>query len=177
VRRYRPADVPSDGIVGAGRVAVAACFTRRTAAYASAMSVFTDGELEYLRTQTMGRLATIGRDGRPHIVPLTYAYNEAEDTIDLGGIDFASGKKWRDAKGNPNVTFLIDDFSPEGAHAVEIRGDAELHEQGGSQINPRFPNFVEQFIRLRPRHIVSWGVDDEESGTGAGFRVNSRSVS
>jgi pyridoxamine 5'-phosphate oxidase family protein len=140
------------------------------------MSVFTDREIEYLEQQSMGRLATIGRDGRPHLIPLTYRYNREEDTIDLGGVEFAAGKKWRDAKQNPNVTFLVDDFAPTEAHAVEIRGDAGLHEQGGSRINPRFPSFVEQFIRLRPRHIVSWGLDDATGMTAEGFRTNSRRV-
>jgi PPOX class F420-dependent enzyme/OxyR family protein len=140
------------------------------------MSAFTPGEIEYLTTQTMGRLATVGPDGRPHIVPLTYVYNPDEDSIDLGGIDFANSKKWRDAVANPLVTFLVDDFSPTDAHAVEIRGDAEIHETGGSTINPRIPNFVEQFIRLRPRRIVSWGCDEGTGMTPDGFRTNSRSV-
>jgi pyridoxamine 5'-phosphate oxidase family protein len=138
--------------------------------------VFTEAEIAYLQGQTMGRLATVGRDGRPHIVPLTYVYNPDEDTIDLGGIDFASGKKWRDAQGNPKVTFLVDDFAPSEAHAVEIRGDAELHEEGGDRINPRFENFVPQFIRLRPRHIVSWGVEPTTGMVEGGFRANSRRV-
>jgi hypothetical protein len=29
------------------------------------MSVFTDAEIEYLRSQTLGRVATLGRDGHP----------------------------------------------------------------------------------------------------------------
>jgi pyridoxamine 5'-phosphate oxidase family protein len=140
------------------------------------MSAFTPAETDYLQGQSMGRLATIGPDGRPHIVPLTYTFNPDEDTIDLGGIDFANGKKWRDANGNPNITFLVDDFSPTEAHAVEIRGDAEIHEQGGSAINPRFPNFVEQFIRLRPRRVVSWGLNDGTGMTADGFRSSSRAV-
>jgi pyridoxamine 5'-phosphate oxidase family protein len=140
------------------------------------VSVFTEAEIAYLQGQTMGRLATVGRDGRPHIVPLTYVYNPDEDTIDLGGIDFASGKKWRDAQGNPKVTFLVDDFAPNEAHAVEIRGDAELHEEGGDKINPRFANFVPQFIRLRPRHIVSWGVEPATGMVEGGFRASSRRV-
>src|SRR4051812_46027893 len=102
------------------------------------MSAFTDAEIAYLTRTTLGRLATVGRDGRPHIIPLTYVFNPDEDAIDLGGIDFANGKKWRDATANPKVTFLVDDADPTGARAVEIRGDAELHETGGSAINPRF---------------------------------------
>jgi pyridoxamine 5'-phosphate oxidase family protein len=140
------------------------------------MSAFTSREIEYLESQTMGRLATIGSDGRPHLVPLTYRYNPDEDTIDLGGIDFANTKKWRDAQGNPHATFLVDDFSPTEAHAVEIRGDAELHETGGEEINPRFPAFVPQFIRLRPRRIVSWGLDEGTGMTAEGFRHSSRPV-
>jgi pyridoxamine 5'-phosphate oxidase family protein len=140
------------------------------------MSIFTDAETEYLKATTMGRLTTIGRDGLPHITPLTYAYNPAEDTIDLGGIDFASTKKWRDVQHNRNVAFLVDDASPEGAHAIEIRGKAELHETGGSQINRGFPHFVEQFIRIRPRYVVSWGVEPGTGMTPEGFKTFGRRV-
>jgi pyridoxamine 5'-phosphate oxidase family protein len=82
------------------------------------MSVFTPGEITYLQNQTMGRLATVGRDGQPHVIPVTYVFNPAEDAIDIGGIDFASGKKWRDVQHNRKVTFLVDDFAPREAHAV-----------------------------------------------------------
>lgn len=134
------------------------------------MSVFSEPEIAYLQRVTMGRLATVGPDGRPHLVPMTYRYNPDEDSIDLGGVDFANTKKWRDVQTNPKITFLVDDASPEGAHAIEIRGDAELHETGGQAINPRFPKFVPQFIRLRPYRIVSWGLENE------GFHPVARTV-
>lgn len=121
-------------------------------------------------------MATVGRDGRPHLAPVTYFYNPAEDTIDMGGIDIANTKKWRDVQGNQHVTFLVDDFSPDGAHAIEVRGDAEPHETGGSGINPRFPNFVEQFVRVRPRYIVSWGIEPHTGMTPEGFRTHGRRV-
>jgi pyridoxamine 5'-phosphate oxidase family protein len=140
------------------------------------MSIFTPEEIEYLESQRMGRLATIGPDGQPHVIPLTYHYNRDEETIDLGGINFDETKKWRDAKRNPRATFLVDDASQTGAHAVEIRGRAELHETGGSTINPRFPNFVEPFIRLRPTHVVSWGVGTPTGMSSRDFVVNSRRV-
>jgi|SRR3954453_3385268 len=134
------------------------------------MSVFRNAEIAYLQAQTLGRLATIGRDGRPHLVPLTYRLNVEEDAVDLGGIDFPNTKKWRDVQSDPKVAFLVDDAVPGGAHAVEIRGDAELHETGGESINPRFPNFQPQFIRLRPYRIVSWGLE------GEGFSPQARTV-
>jgi hypothetical protein len=54
---------------------------------------------------------------------------------------------------NPHVAFLVDDASPAGAHTLEIRGDAEPHSSGGELINPRFPNFKPEFVRVRPHRI------------------------
>jgi pyridoxamine 5'-phosphate oxidase family protein len=135
------------------------------------MSVFTEAEIAYLQSKTMGRLATIGADGRPHLVPITFRFNTDEDTIDIGGIDFGTSKKWRDVLQNSHVAFLVDDASPNGAHAIEIRGDAEPHFSGGELINPRFPNFKPEFVRIRPHRIISWGLESE------GFAPHARNVS
>ncbi len=140
------------------------------------MSVFTDAEIAYMNEHTLCRIATVGRDGQPHITPVTYRFNPDQDAIDVGGIFFGRTKKWRDAQANPKVTVLVDDVlqNPRRARALEIRGVAELHETGGSQINPRFPNFDEHFIRIRPKRIVAWGL--EEPATGQGFQMNARLV-
>src|SRR3954470_18661405 len=139
------------------------------------MSAFTEAEIEYLQSQRLGRLATVGPDGQPHIIPVTYVYNPDEDAIDVGGIAFGDGKKWRDAQHSPRVTFLVDESTGKSARAVEIRGEAELHETGGDRINPKFPNFAPEFFRIRPSRIVSWGV--EEGGeTGRDFSTNARNV-
>ena len=153
-----------------------ACQAHSGHAYDVAMSVFTKPEIDYLNSVTLGRMATIGRDGRPHLSPVTFVYNAAEDAIDVGGIDFANTKKWRDARHNPNITFIVDDFTGTSARAIEVRGDAEVHETGGSRINPRFPHFVEQFVRIRPRYIVAWGLDPETGMTPGGFKANGRRV-
>jgi pyridoxamine 5'-phosphate oxidase family protein len=108
------------------------------------MSVFTESKLEYLGGQSLARVATVGRDGQPHITPVTFHYNEEEDAIDVGGMFFGGTKKWRDAQGNQRVTLLIDDVipKPRQARAIEVRGTAELHETGGETVNPRFSNFA-----------------------------------
>ena len=128
------------------------------------MSVFTDAELEYLRSGTLARIATVGPDGQPHVVPVTFHFNAEEDAVDVGGISFGSTKKWRDANRNPKVTFLVDESWGTGAKAIEIRGTAEPHETGGEHIHPRFPNFRPQFLRIRPRRIVSWGLEPADGG-------------
>ena len=65
---------------------------------------------------------------------------------------------------------------PRRARAIEVRGRAEALATGGSSINPRFPNFAEEFLRIHPARIVSWGLADGAGTTAAEFRVNSRAV-
>jgi pyridoxamine 5'-phosphate oxidase family protein len=36
------------------------------------MSVFTEAEIEYLDVQRLGRMATVGPDGQPHIIPVEH---------------------------------------------------------------------------------------------------------
>jgi pyridoxamine 5'-phosphate oxidase family protein len=141
------------------------------------VSVFSETELQYLREQTLARIATVGPDGQPHVTPVTFVYNADEDAIDVGGMFYGGTKKWRDAQRNPRVTLLVDDVlsNPRRARALEVRGRAELHETGGDQINPRFSNFAPQFFRIRPIRIVSWGIE-EGGSTGQGFQVNARDV-
>jgi pyridoxamine 5'-phosphate oxidase family protein len=133
------------------------------------MSVFTPEEIEYLKENKLGRLSTADAERQPHMIPVTYFFNEEEDTIDVGGLNFGAGKKWRDVQQNPKVAFLVDDVigPPRRARAVEIRGNAELHETGGETINPRFPNFAPQFIRIRSTRIVSWGLEEEATTAAA----------
>jgi pyridoxamine 5'-phosphate oxidase family protein len=142
------------------------------------MSAFTEPEIQYLTSQGLARLATVGSDGQPHIVPVTFTFNAAEDAIDVGGVNFGASKKWRDAQRNPLVTFLLDDVLPDPrrARAIEVRGRAEALTGGGSKINPRFPNFAEEFLRIRPTRILSWGLETLDGTLPSDFRVNSRAV-
>src|SRR5712692_10203656 len=74
-------------------------------------SVFTPAEIAYLQSQRLGRLATVGPDGQPHVVPVSFRYNPTSDTIDIGGHDFAKRKKFRDVRRNPRVAFVVDDLA------------------------------------------------------------------
>jgi pyridoxamine 5'-phosphate oxidase family protein len=142
------------------------------------VSVFTPSEIEFLTSQTMARVATVGPDGQPHMVPVTFVFNPDEDAIDVGGVNFGETKKWRDARANPRVTFLLDDVRPNPfrARAIEIRGRAEALTSGGSRINPRFPNFAEEFLRIRPTRILSWGLAGADGAVPSEFRVSARTV-
>ncbi len=122
------------------------------------MSVFSDAEREYLGSQRLGRLATVGAGGMPHVVPTSFRYNAQHDTIDIGGHDFASRKKYRDALRRPNVAFVVDDIasvSPWRARGIEVRGEVQVLETGGTELGP---GFAPQMFRITPRRVISWGL-------------------
>jgi pyridoxamine 5'-phosphate oxidase family protein len=132
------------------------------------MSVFTETEIEYLSGQRLGRLATVDAEGRPHVVPVAFRYNEELDAVDIGGHNFAGSKKFRDVGKTGRAAFVVDDVLPPWrARGVEVRGRAEVRSEGGKEI---MENFAEAMIRIHPRRIVSWGVDSDA------LSPNSRSV-
>ena len=134
------------------------------------MSAFTSEEIEYLGGQRLGRLATVGPHGQPHVVPVGFRYNPETDTIDIGGHDFATRKKWRDVHANPKVAFVVDDLAsvqPWRPRGIEIRGDAEVLHSGGNTVNPRFGD---EMFRIKPKRIFAWGLVEGVRGAGRDVR-------
>ncbi len=121
------------------------------------MSVFSSEERAYLeQVRTLGRLATIGPDGAPHVVPVGWRYNAELDTIDIGGRDadeFVRTLKFRNVKANPKVGFVVDDVLPPWRpRCVTIRGTAEAIDETDSSGTRTF------LIRITPEKVTSWGV-------------------
>ncbi len=132
------------------------------------MSSFTQAEIEYLQGQQLGRLATVNESGEPHVVPVGFRYNAELDTIDVGGHNLGKSKKFRDAARTGRAAFVVDDVLPPWqARGVEVRGRAEVFEEGGEDVNS---DFGAELIRLHPSRIVGWGIDTDA------FNPNSRSV-
>lgn len=123
-------------------------------------SPFTAGEIAYLQSQRLGRIATVAPDGQPHVVPVAFRYNPESGTIDLGGHGgFARRKKWRDVQQHSKVAIVFDDVligPPRKVRGVEVRGDAELMMSGGETI---LPGFDPEMFRITPSHVVSWGIN------------------
>lgn len=115
------------------------------------VSVFTDAELRYLTGgRQLGRIATVGADGTPHVVPVGWMYNAARETIDIGGHELERTKKFRDIARTGRAAIVIDDLEstdPWRPRGVEVRGRAEA-------IALPTP-----LIRIHPERIVSWGLE------------------
>lgn len=48
------------------------------------MSAFTDAEIELLNNQRLGRLATVGADDMPHVVPVAVFYDPDAEALVIG---------------------------------------------------------------------------------------------
>ncbi len=132
------------------------------------MSKFTPKEIEYLNSQRLGRLATVNEKGDPHVVPVGFRYNAEQDTIDIGGLNIAPTKKYREAVRHGRVAFVVDDVLPPWQpRGIEVRGRAQGLPEGGKEI---MKDFSPEMLRITPTHIVSWGID------GDAFHRSSRKV-
>ncbi|ASO20391.1 pyridoxamine 5'-phosphate oxidase family protein [Actinoalloteichus hoggarensis] len=107
------------------------------------MSVFTDREIAYLRSQPLGRLATVGSPGRPSVRPGGVRYDPAADGLAIGGVagsGMAESKKFRDITHRPAAAFVVDDLAgvdPWAPRGIEIRGHAAAFHEGGAEVGGR----------------------------------------
>jgi pyridoxamine 5'-phosphate oxidase family protein len=135
------------------------------------MSVFTPEEIEYLKSQRLGRLATVNPEGRPQNSPVGFRYNAELDTIDIGGRYMSKTKKYRNLSQNPNVAFVVDDVLPPWQpRCVEIRGTAEALPTGGKHIFGENYEADEAIIRITPLQIITWGVGGEGGNRKVGAK-------
>ena len=114
------------------------------------MSAFSVAERAYLAGgRQLARLATVGADGTPHVVPVAFIYNAVRDTIDVGGYELELSKKFRDISRSGRAAIVIDDLEstdPWRPRGIEVRGRAEAI---------ALPTAL---IRVHPDRVVSWGL-------------------
>lgn len=127
---------------------------------------FSEAERAYLRTQRLGRMATVDAAGQPQVNPVGF-FPRDDGTVLVGGMAMGRTKKWRNLHDNPKVALVVDDLAsvrPWRVRGVEIRGEAELlvgpHELG--------PHFSAEVIRIHPRRVHSWGLEVGEVGEVSG---------
>ncbi len=99
--------------------------------------LFTTSELDFLRSQRIGRFATVSPSGWPHVVPVMYSVD------DNGALEFdADGVKLRNITAEPRAAIVVDAMGPK--RGLAIQGRVTL-------IGP-------ERARLEPAHKFSWGL-------------------
>jgi pyridoxamine 5'-phosphate oxidase family protein len=102
--------------------------------------VFTQGELAYLRSQRLGRLATVAPDGTLQNNPVGFSVDEQAGVINIVVDDIASVNPW-----------VI--------RCLEVRGTAEAL----TGQTPSSPYMSPEVIRIHPKRIISWGMGPDGS--------------
>jgi pyridoxamine 5'-phosphate oxidase family protein len=121
------------------------------------MSLFTESELEYLKTQPLMRFATASTSGKPDVAPVIFSVDG--DDIVTAGFDVARTVRYKNLQTNPRATVVIDDLAstdPWSPRGVKILGAVTVQDGAGSQ----------QF-RIHPEVIISWGINDTTPGIPA----------
>lgn len=114
------------------------------------MAVFTDLELEYLRSQRLARLATASASAEPDVAVVTFSV-EGDDIVS-GGFDISKTVRYGNLLANPRATIVMDDLAstnPWSPRGVKVRGAAVIEGEPGSL-----------GIRITPEVIWSWGINE-----------------
>ncbi len=119
--------------------------------------MFTQKEIEYMRAQALGRLATVDQDGQPDNVAIGFQFDGKDFYI--GGLDNPATRKYKNvANGFSKVALLFDDLltiNPWHPRGVRIYGNAEIVEQSGKQV-----------LKITPATSWSWDVEEPSFKNG-----------
>jgi pyridoxamine 5'-phosphate oxidase family protein len=128
---------------------------------------FTERELAYLRSQPLGRLATVAPDGQPDNAAVGFRVDDA-GIILVAGMDVAGSRKGRNVHGgNRRVALIVDDLAsvePWRPRGIRIYGWAEL--VGASGEPPHGGS-----LRIVPETSWSWGIEPLPEGI-RGFQTH-----
>jgi pyridoxamine 5'-phosphate oxidase family protein len=128
--------------------------------------MLTENEIAYLAEQRLGRLATAQPNGMLQNNPVSFGWNPATQTIDIGGHNMARSQKFRNVRAGSNAAFVVDDVksvSPWVVRCLEIRGTAEALDAPTDSAAPVGDGPI---IRIHPTRIISWGIDPSETAMG-----------
>ena len=111
---------------------------------------FTEEERRYIRSQPIGRIATVSAKGEPDVAPVSFRIHEG--MICIGGLDNEATIKYRNVMATGRAAFVVDDLAdtdqwePRG---LKIRGSADIITGPGGAPE----------IRIHPEVVWSWGLN------------------
>ncbi len=127
--------------------------------------LFTEGEIAYLASQRLARLATVQPNGTLQNSPVGFHYNAGLETFDIGGHNMAASQKFRNVLDNGRVALVVDDIAsirPWRVRCLEVRGHAE----GMTDPADSATGMAGAIIRIYPERIISWGIDPDHLSRG-----------
>jgi pyridoxamine 5'-phosphate oxidase family protein len=121
--------------------------------------MFSESELEYLKSQRLARIATVDSHGQPTVDAVGFSLDGEQ--ILVGTHSPVLTRKYRNVlDGNTKVALIVDDLQsvqPWRPRGVKIHGVAEVVERAG-HFGPG------SYLVITPTVSWSWGIEPEESG-------------
>ena len=128
-------------------------------------SMFSQKEIEYLKSQRLARIATAAtltqeeKSIQPDVVPVGFDFDG--EYLYVGGMNLLKSTKYRNVLKNDKVAIVVDDLKsidPWEVRGIKVYGTADIiTRQGGYMENTDHPNL--QYIRITPKKKWSWGVE------------------
>jgi pyridoxamine 5'-phosphate oxidase family protein len=139
-----------------------------------ANTMFSEKEVEYIKSQRIARIATAAasvsstkekeqgenRSLQPDVVPVGFDFDG--EYLYVGGMNILKSTKYKNILKNNKVAIVIDDLKsidPWDPRGVKIYGTAdEVTRQGGYMEGTGHANPI--YIRISPKKKWSWGIDE-----------------
>lgn len=115
--------------------------------------MFTQKELDYLRSLRLARIATVSRSGEPDVAAVAFSFDGERFLV--GGMDLKNTLKYNNAKATGRAALVVDDYSagdPPQPRGVKIHGAAKIVQADG-YAGPG------EYIEIVPDRSWSWGVE------------------
>ncbi len=148
----------------------------------AARTSLTEAEIAFVQRQRVARLATADAAGRPHVVPVCYAFDGARFYIPLDEkpkrVAATQLKRVRNIAARPEVSLVIDRYDDDwsqlawlqsAASAALLAPDDKGHATAVALLRERYPQYrtmaleQSQIIAMAPTAVVSWRVAPEDS--------------
>ena len=117
-------------------------------------NTFTPAEIDYLKSQPLGRLATVSGIGQPDAAPVGFEFDG--QYFYIGGLNLPATRKYKNVAGsNAKVAFVVDDLqstNPWRPRGIRIYGTAEIVQREGRLGQA-------DYIRISPQVSWSWAIN------------------
>jgi pyridoxamine 5'-phosphate oxidase family protein len=123
---------------------------------------FTDEEIAYLRSQPLARLATLGSEEQPDVMPVAFEFDGSGFWIGGPGEAVLRTRKFRNlSAGRVKVAFVVDDmpsFDPFVARGIRVYGEASGPVERTGMVGPGY------YLHVTPTVSWSWNLAGEPAG-------------
>jgi pyridoxamine 5'-phosphate oxidase family protein len=117
--------------------------------------MFSEKEIEYIKSQRIARIATVSARLQPDVAPVGFEYDGQHFYI--GGLQQEKTLKYKNVvNGNARVALVIDDmesFNPPKPRGLKIHGIAEIEERQGQSGRGKY-------LKITPQKYWSWGIEE-----------------